>query len=582
MSFVELDRVDFSRDDRLEDTPMRLRASARCRSPVPASEHSVDGTPRPSERSAASVGARVQPTPAQQPSIPRHRPIAGRTELLRSLDESVSELRDELHNRSAESRVSQRSERARIDDLCRKLDVIATVVLRHERELKEHASFVEPASQRSRPAYPPFQQDSSSATLMRSILEKVNQVNELMESAVRPSPARTRASFSGTIPEEAGYSASSAAEVAAGPLTRVAEALETVAEEVRRQHHAIDRLSDAQARRDEEERIASMMELHPPSDVAASDCEQTVGDDGSAARFRRRMESAGAEFDAARGRATGRTPSPSGETAGFEEGSGRISVNEESPRRARFSQNSSRISADEASPRRARYAAPPAENSRVSSGRISVDEGSPRRARYADPSIDSQRIAVDEASPRRSRSQMVSAAYFGPAVDPEYYESSADEHFEATPREDADESPRRVRGSTTVAAKTSFNMDNSLARTVTKQPEYIVRSATKGTASKSRKPLMRDLFDDASSTSSKSSARTPSDRASTQRSALYSSRMTVGAQDELIRRLMHENESLKEQLHEQLVKNDDMRSAVKEYHSSPVGRSRLGGSMMLA
>merc|ERR1712146_113085 len=103
-----------------------------------------------------------------------------------------------------------------------------------------------------------------------------------------------------------------------------------------------------------------------------------------------------------------------------------------------------------------------------------------------------------------------------------------------------------------------------------------------GTASKSRKPLMRDLFDDASSTSSKSSARTPSDRASTQRSALYSSRMTVGAQDELIRRLMHENESLKEQLHEQLVKNDDMRSAVKEYHSSPVGRSRLGGSMMLA
>jgi hypothetical protein len=136
MSFLPLDRINFSRDESaLEDTPVRLRA-ARCRSPVPESDRSGDRSGRDLSRRSSTATPAVQSAPAHQPSIPRHRPIIARDELLRTIDESVTELRDELHNHSAESVADSFTQRARIADICNKLDVIATVVLRHERELK--------------------------------------------------------------------------------------------------------------------------------------------------------------------------------------------------------------------------------------------------------------------------------------------------------------------------------------------------------------------------------------------------------------------------------------------------------------
>jgi hypothetical protein len=152
--------------------------------------------------------------------------------------------------------------------------------------------------------------------------------------------------------------------------------------------------------------------------------------------------------------------------------------------------------------------------------------------------------------------------------EPQYYEASQDELTPQATHLEEDASPRRARG--TVAAK-AFH-ESSAVRTATRQPEYLTRYAS-AQKSHTRKPVARsDIFD--SDSESSQSTQPPLELSATQRSIdAMTSRMSAGAQEELMRRLLHENESLKEQLHAQLVRNDEMRSATKQLAASPVGRS---------
>jgi hypothetical protein len=696
MSFVPLDTVDFSREEALEDTPVRIRAAARCKSPVPESDRSRSFDASHHHQDPARCMSTVPvDAPVQQPSIPRHRPIASRSELLRSIDESVSDLHQELHqaNRSVQSVRSDASQRSRISDICRKLDVIASVVLRHERELKEqsvmaahHTSHHHVSAERSRPAYPAYPSGENSrhsgpadesSMLMQSILKKVTEVNGMMEHVAArtqgPVGASRDRSFSSAREE------SMATADVSGPLVRIADALDIVTRELQRQHATIERLSRAQVDRDEEERIASVMRYNPPSDVAPSETstrpdevdlpEREEAMDVNQ-RFAQRMLDAGVEFDSQRRDRAERTPAPGDRTASVHsstisvneaspqrarvarmdsQSSSRISVNEESPQRARVqahrsmtdSRTSSRISANEASPQRVRLAYHTAASR--DSSTISVNEASPQRARVA-PRMDyasddsstiganeespqrarvqahrsmtdsrtSSRISANEASPQRVRlaarggstmgSSRISSHYSAEDASPrrvraasalamyddadelvaahddddvaaaEYYEPS--EEF-ASPAQQFPVSRRPHHGSMTIPAKTSVAGD-SVLRTVTKQPEFLLRSAS-AQKSHTRKPVVRaDIFDDESDTTDAGSERMAEPEEA--HDLMMHSRMTTGAQDELIRRLRLENESLKRQLHSQLVRNDDLRSAHKELPSP--GASRIGRSML--